>query len=303
MRPKLRSIIGWVGVSITVILSSIWAYWGAVENFHEGWYSLSIWDNLFMFIFQYMIFTIGFVLLGLVTLRWKKLGFLLHLALGGFCAWFFSGASFEVLYLTIIIPFVILGLLYLFGDPRPVRAAYLMIIGIPLAITLACTIPLGIRDAHRINDHDFGMRVVEGNGLTLAWAPRGPGWPDAGVSWDEARMICAHLSEDGLTIVEEELGIWRLPTVDEAVRSMQLHGEAAGGEWDASKQKAVYERTPDKETPLWDVNSPIIYYWTAETSAEDETQAYIITYDGGIYDKKKAFGTGSQGFRAVKTLP
>lgn len=62
--------------------TSIWAYWGALENFHEGWYSESLMENLFMFLFQYMSFSILFVVLALVILRWKRFGLLLHTALG-----------------------------------------------------------------------------------------------------------------------------------------------------------------------------------------------------------------------------
>ena len=146
------------------------------------------------------------------------------------------------------------------------------------------------------------MRIVEGNGVTLAWAPRGPGWPDKGVSWKEAQRICRYLSEDGVTIMDEEQNIWRLPTVDEAVRSMMLHGENAGGIWDSVKEKAMYELTPDKETPLWDDHSKVIYYWTADTSIQDERQAYIIVYHGGIYDKRKIDCQSYLSFRAVKEI-
>jgi len=50
-----KLIIGWTGVFITVIFSSLWAYWGAIENFHEGWYSTSVCENILMFLFQYML--------------------------------------------------------------------------------------------------------------------------------------------------------------------------------------------------------------------------------------------------------
>ncbi|NLT12066.1 MAG: hypothetical protein GXY06_06620 [Clostridiaceae bacterium] len=39
---RLKLVLGWLGVVITVIISVVWAYWGAIENFHEGWYSESI---------------------------------------------------------------------------------------------------------------------------------------------------------------------------------------------------------------------------------------------------------------------
>ncbi len=299
---RKRSILGWIGVSITVIFSSIWAYWGAFENFHEGWYSTSIWENLFMFFFQYMLFTIIFVLLALIILKWKKIGLIVHLLAGVFCIFFFSGASFSVLGLLIVIPFAIMGLIYYFGEPYPLKWAYRLIIFVPLIIILVITIPQGIKVSKRIDTGDFGISIVEGNEVTLAWAPRGPGWPDRGVSWEEAQDICKHLSEDGLSIMENEQNIWHLPTIDEAVRSMMLHGENSKGVWYAEKEQAVYEKTPDKESPLWDVHSKVIYYWTADTSIQDEKQAYIIVYDGGVYDKRKIDHYSYLSFRAVKEV-
>ena len=300
MGETKKSIVGWIGVAITLVLSSVWAYWGAIENFHEGWYSTSIWENLFMLLFQYLLFTIIFVLLAAITLRWKRIGLLLHFAIAGFCIWFFSGASFTVLGLLIVMPIVGLGLLYYFGEPKPKNWAYRLIIGLPLAIILAISLPQGFKVSQRVNDNDFGMRIVEGNGVTLAWAPRGPGWPDSGTSWDEAQRICMHLSEDGSTVLDEEQHIWRLPTVDEAVRSMMIHGENAGGVWSWEKERAVYDRTPDKETPLWDVHSQVIYYWTSDTFTADPRRAYIIVYHGGVFAKMKFDGQSYLSFRAVK---
>ncbi len=294
--------IGWVGVAITVVISSLWAYWGAIENFHEGWYSSSMWENLFMLLFQYLLFTIVFVTLAAVALRWRRIGLALHIATAGFSYWFFSGASFSVVGLMIVIPIIALGLLYYFGEPRPKKWAYRIIIIIPLLIILAFSLPNAIRVSQRMNDRDFGVRVVEGNGVVLAWAPRGPGWPDAGTSWQEAQRVCTYLSEDGTTIMEEAQNFWRLPTADEAVRSMMLHGENAKGVWHPEQEKAVYERTPDKETPLWDVHSKVIYYWTADTSPTDDRSAYIIVYHGGVYPKRKTEGQSYLSFRAVKEV-
>jgi len=299
---RKKKILGWIAVAITVVFSSVWAYWGAFENFHEGWYSVSLWENIFMFVFQYMLFTIIFVMLALIILKWKKIGLIIHLLMGIFCIWFFSGATFTVLGLMIVLPFAVLGLLYYFGEPYPLKWAYRLIIFVPLIIVLAISVPQGIKVSNRINDGDFGIRIVEGNGVTLAWAPRGPGWPDRGVSWEEAQDICKHLSEDGFQIMEKEQNIWRLPAVDEAVRSMMLHGENAGGVWHAQEERARYDKTPDKETPLWDVHSKVIYYWTADTSLQDEERAYIIVYDGGVYDKRKIDSFGYLSFRAVKDV-
>lgn len=293
-----KLILGWIGVAITTIFSSLWAYWGAFENFHEGWFSTSIIKNISMFLFQYMLFTIIFVALALIILRWKKIGLLMHIALGIFCIWFFSGPST----ILIIIPIAIMALLYYLGEPHPKKWAYRLIIFIPLIITLTISIPQGIKVSQRINDGDFGIRMVEGNGVYLAWAPRGPGWPDEGISWQEAQDICKYLSDDGTTILKEEQNIWRLPTVEEAVRSMMIHGENAMGVWHAEERKAVYQKTPDKETPLWDLHSKVIYYWTSDTSIDDMEKAYIVVYHGGIFEKRKTDAQDYLSFRAIKEI-
>ncbi|MGD9605282.1 MAG: DUF1566 domain-containing protein [Bacilli bacterium] len=297
---KFKSIIGWIGIILTIFISSLWAYWGSIENFHEGWYAESIWENLFMFFFQYILITIVFVVLAIVSLKWKLIGAICHVALAGFCLWFFSGASFSVLGLLIIFPIIILGLLYFFGEPTQKKWGNRAILIIPTLIILAISVPQFIKISNRYDDGNLGMRVVEGNGITLTWAPRGPGWPDSGTTWEEAMEICKYLSEDGLTLMEEEQNIWRLPTIDEAVRSMMLHGENVQGEWDSETKIAHYSDTPDKESPLWDVHSQVIYYWTSDVSSSQTDRAYIIVYHGGVFLKMKIDGQAYLSFRAVK---
>jgi len=303
---RRKNILGWIGVSITVALAGLWAYWGATENFHEGWYSVSLWENIGMMVLQYLLFTFIFMALGLISIRWRIPGLILHIALGVFCIFFFGGASFSVVGLLIVIPLAGLGLLHFFGEPRPRKWACLAIVLVPLVIITAISIPMGIKVSRRIDDGDRSLQVVEGNGVTLCWAPRGPGWPDRGATWDEAAEICRYLSEDGLAVMEKPQDIWRLPTVDEAVRSMMLHGEIAGGEWDPEAGQARYTLTPDKESPLWDAHSPVIYYWTADSpavSADGIERAYIIVYHGGIFTKRKTDGQAYLSFRAVKDGP
>lgn len=302
MKHNLKRILGWAGVSASLVFSSLWAYWGAMENFHEGWYSASISENLFMLVFQYLLITIIFVLLAVIALRFKKIGLMLHGLVAAFCIWFFSGANILVLGPMIVVPIIGLGLMYFFGEPEPKKWAYRLIVAIPLIIILAISVPQAIKVSQRVNDGDFGIRIVEGQMFTLAWAPRGPGWPDAGTSWYEANEICRHLSEDGTTVMETEQNIWRLPTVEESVDAMMLHSQNSGGTWNAAEEKASYENAPDKETPLWDVHSKVIYYWTADTSPDDDQRAYIIVYHGEVFERVKTEGQGYLSFRAVKDV-
>ena len=65
---------------------------------------------------------------------------------------------------------------------------------------------------------------------------------------------------------------------------------------------AQYTKKPDKETPLWDVHSKVIYYWTSNTSENDSKKAYIIVYHGGIFSKIKESSQDYLSFRAVKDM-
>jgi hypothetical protein len=112
------------------------------------------------------------------------------------------------------------------------------------------------------------------------------------------QWACQHLSEDGLTLSAEPQDIWRLPTVDEAVRSMARHGQNSGGAWNELIAEATYKTLPDKESPLWNIYSQVIYWWTA--TEVDENRAYIIVYDGKVWPRPKQFGPAYLGYRCVK---
>jgi hypothetical protein len=171
-------------------------------------------------------------------------------------------------------------------------------VGLPLLTLILFGIEPVLRVSQRVDDGNLQARSILGNGVNLTWAPGGPGWPRAGSDWFEAQQACQHLREDGLTLAPSPLHIWRLPTVEESVRSMARHGQNSGGVWDAESTKATYETTPDKESPLWNVHSQVIYWWTA--TEVDEKHAYIIVYDGKAWPRGKEFGPAYLGFRCVR---
>jgi hypothetical protein len=142
------------------------------------------------------------------------------------------------------------------------------------------------------------MHLVQGNGIELTWVPDGPGWPREGVTWHEAVRRCRYLTPDGLDLADTPQDVWRLPTAEELVRSSCRHGRNAGGEWDAESGKARFQITPDKESPLWDVHSMIIYWWTS--TEVDSDRALRISYNGHVMPLPKKVGYGYLGFRAVK---
>ncbi|HPE69859.1 MAG TPA: DUF1566 domain-containing protein [Thermotogota bacterium] len=297
MKKTWENILGWIAVVLSTAIASLWAFWGIVENFHEGWYSESLWENLFIMCIQYLSFPLAFLVLTLVAIRWPRVGSLLFLALGIFFAVVFAGVSFQVVGLLLTIPGVVFAALYWFGRPHPRKWAFRVALAFPVAILLVFGIPDLIRVSTRVNDHDFGVRVVQGNQSTLVWAPRGLGWPDkGGMDWYEAQETCRFLSEDGLTLSSTPVDVWRLPTTQEVVTSLTRGNQNAGGQWDEGE--ARYDRTPDKETPLWNPHTMVIYWWTSDSLRAPE--AYTVTYNGGVWDRRKNTKMGSLGFRAVK---
>jgi hypothetical protein len=295
---KRRKLITWTAVGISASFANFLAYWGINENFHEGWYHIGFWDNVLMMFGQYLSMSIAFMLLAVVSIRWNKFGSLLHLLLA-IGSYFFFSKSFAGFFL-IAIPLFGLALLYWFAHLEHRRFAYVLVLGLPLLQIFGIGTYHAIRVANRYNDNNFTGRQVNGNGIALMWAPQGPGWPDNGTSWDEAKNICAHLNNDGTKIQNDELHIWRLPTIDEAVRSMAYHGRNAGGIWDSSAKAATYKIQPDKESPLWNIHLKTIYWWTS--TEVNEKNAYIIVYNGGVWSRSKKIKAGYLNFRAVKEI-
>jgi hypothetical protein len=292
-----RRVLGWIAVGLSVAITSFWAYWGIIENFHEGWYHETLAANLGLMLAQYLSPMLGFIVLTMVALSWPRIGAALHAAAAAVAAWFFHGAS-NAGALLIALPLVGLGVLYWFGRPRPRRLARALAVGLPaLTLVLAGTAP-AVRVAHRFDDGRLEARLVKGNGISLVWAPAGPGWPEAGMDWHAARRTCQYLNNAGTELVGEPQRIWRLPTVDDVVRSMTRAGENSSGTWDAETARPAYTTPPDKESPLWAVHSQVIYWWTGTES--DDARAYIVAYDGQVWTRTKDFGPAYLGFRCVR---
>jgi hypothetical protein len=298
MKSRIPRILGWMAASISAIFANIWAYWGINETFHEGWYAASFWENVLMMFGQYLLMPAGFMLLAVASLRWPRVGGILHvlLAVGAFLFFGARGAGL----LMVAVPLAGLGLLYWFGKIERKRLAYMLVLGLPLLQIFGFGSYHAIRVANRHDDGNVESRIVEGNGVALRWAPEGPGWPDNGTTWGDAAKICARLNEAGTALADSDLNIWRLPTVDEAVRSSVYHGSNAGGSWDSIAHVATYKEQPDKESPLWNVHRKTIYWWTS-TSVNDK-EAYIIVYNGGVYPRKKSLHADYLNFRAVRDV-
>ena len=53
-RTDKRQIAGWIGVGVSTLITCIWALWGILENFHEGWYAETLATNLGLMFIQYL---------------------------------------------------------------------------------------------------------------------------------------------------------------------------------------------------------------------------------------------------------
>ncbi len=297
MQFDRRQIIGWVAVGLSTLITCFWAFWGIIENFHEGWYSPSLLANLGLMFVQYLSPMIIFMSLTLISIFRPRFGAILHFVFALLAARFFEVFSNPTLFL-LIMPLAVIGFLYWFGRPHPRTFAVYFAIGLPLLTLIIFGFEPVLRVSQRIDQGDLQAQTVPGNGVNLVWAPEGPGWPSRGANWFEAQEICQTLSVDGLTALSTPQNIWRLPTADEAVRSMARHGQNSGGVWHEASAETVYDMKPDKEPPLWNRYSLVIYWWTA--TEVDDDRAYIIVYDGRVWPRSKDRNQDNLGFRCVK---
>jgi hypothetical protein len=298
MVPRYRRVLGWCAVGLSTVASCFWAFWGIIENFHEGWYYPSLRMNLAMMVGQYLLPMLLFVGAALVAIRLPRVGGMVHVVFALWAAWHFRGAAVVVIYVSIVLPLLFMGVSYWMGRPQPIRWAVATVVGLPLLTVVVCGMEPVHRVSTRYDDGERGIRLVQGNEVELLWAPPGPGWPDHGVSWYEAVRCCQHLSADGLRLEETAQNVWRLPTIAEVVRSSYRRGRHASGTWDGDARRARFQIMPDKEPPLWDRHSKIIYWWTGTEVEED--RALRFSYNGHVMPIPKRVKYGYLGFRAVK---
>jgi len=161
-----RQVLGWAAVSISVAFACLWAFWGSIENFHEGWYYPGIGRNIGLMFVQYLSPMLIVMLISVLALRWSRLAVPLLTAGAIAGAWYFSTPSHAAIVL-IAVPLAVLGVLYHFGRPQPRRWAWRCLFGLPLLTVVVCGAYPGWRVIHRLDDGNYGMRRIEGNGVTL----------------------------------------------------------------------------------------------------------------------------------------
>jgi hypothetical protein len=343
----------WTPTIVTTLMALafmlVWTFWGIAELYHEGWHG-----NFFVRL-VYLIPGTIFLLLTLAVFKWQR---------GGGWATIVIGVLFTVMWfdphivdgkltvdrnwntLWVSGSLAVIGGLFLLDvrlrqkfdlqidDPnrcwglrRPRLTLAFAAYGLMIIIVSAINLP---RVLTRVDDGDRSARLIEGNGITLIWAPEGPGWnykqewggypswrmvafygkPPVGLDDDEKgdlataedmaeTNLCRYLSEDGLTLLDTPQDIWRMPTVDELARSLVRDGESAGCSWQGEVwEQMECEVTPDKETPLWDPTAPPIYYWAFELY--DEEEAYFVSYNGWVNTARQMGGNPRHSYRCVR---
>lgn len=345
---------GWIAKSLVIVITSFWFYWSIAEMYHEGW-----WGPFYIRLI-YLIPGVMFLALTLVAIKWPKIGGWLIIIIGGAFTFFFMDISIvdgklsigrDFAGLMITGPLVFLGILFLFEGRNHKhriengwtthsiwwRRNFWFI----TALLPQILITIGLSTYYlpfvltRENDGDFGARLIEGNDITLIWAPEGPGWnwkQDFGgyPSWNRIALyglepigfedkagfergsgnfasakemerynLCLYLSEDGYSLMDEPQYIWRMPTIDDYVRSFARHGENAGCVWRGEKNdQADCTFMPDKETPLWNPELEPIYYWAAEEY--NERDGYFVSYNGWVQATYKPGGNPRHSYRCVR---
>jgi len=359
-----RRLPGYVATALVILTTTFWTYWGVGEMYYEGW------GLPFPYPIRYLIPAAACLALTLVALTWPRAGGWLLIVIGvAFTAWWWRlAAARGWLSLTWILgTFPVSSLLILTGalfllewryrrqrhdegwtqpkpwlrrNPCPERSEwgrYVLAVGIPLLVVIGVSAYFAPLLLTRVDDGARGARLIEGNGVSLIWAPEGPGWnwkqPSGGYpSWDRLALygvppvgfgdkpgyehrhaiqedmertgLCRYLSQDGTTLMAEPQDIWHMPTTDEIVRSLVRGGENAGCAWDGESDSATCEKQPNKDSPLWAPDEEPIYYWSADEY--DAEEAWYVPYTGGgryggaIAYQPKDWGNPRHGYRCVR---
>jgi hypothetical protein len=359
------NLSGCVATLLLTLATSLWTFWGVGEMYYEGWWGA--WTNRLPYLVpMFVCWTFAFV-----ALTWPQFGGWIIFFVGGvFTVWRWNLQArhgdltliWALSWFPVSAIFILIGMLFILDGlyrsqqrtagwqpskqwwQRYMR--YLVAFIPSLLIVIGVTVFFVPLLSSRYDDGNRGGRLIEGHGVSLIWAPAGPGWsggvnssqgagqllPGANLSWNEIAYygvppvgygekpggknrdatevdmqttgLCRYLSPDGTALASEPVGIWRMPTTGEIVRSLVRGGENAGCVWDGQSGSVDCDRQPNKDTPLWDPNASPIYYYSGE--AYDQDSAWVVPYTGGgiyggmIGGQSKNGGNSRHGFRCVR---
>lgn len=287
---RKKRIVGWIFLLLISSIISFWTFWGIVESFYEGWYYETFRENIYLTISRYLLPVWIILVPGLVSIFKPRIGAILFLLLGVYIAFYFSQLFFFV-------PVILVGMASWYSTLPSRKLSLTILLGMPFLTLLVFGIGPAVRVSNRyhITLDSLTVKIPD---HTIVWSPPGPGWSIEPVDWYEADSICSHLDITGRVVMDTAMFIWHLPSIEEVVASTYWRGKPMEGAFDSIKLTTNFPETPDKEPPLWDPYSPIIYWWTSKE--KDAHTAYMISFNGVIFGKEKNHKAGYYGFRAVK---
>ena len=150
-----RAALGWSAVGMSTVISSLWAFWGVFESFHEGWYFESLPRNLVLTA-RYLTLMLVFIVLSVIAIRWPRGG--LYSLFGiAFCVWILmtrEALSLGVVlgWLPVTLPPLFIGALFWVGRPRPASLGYKVSLLVPLAVAVGFAVKPVARIAGRLQD-------------------------------------------------------------------------------------------------------------------------------------------------------
>jgi hypothetical protein len=201
---------GYLATGLLALATCLWTFWGVGEMYYEGWWGA--WTNRLPYLVP-MAFCWAFAFL---ALTWPRLGGWIIILVGGaFSTWLLTRQA-QVGQLTpkwvlgwflFCAIFILVGVLFLLDGRhrRQQRVAgwhppklwwrrnlrYLVIFFPSLLTVIVVTILFVPLLSSRYDDGYRGARLIEGyGGVTLIWAPTGPGWSDGiGPSQEAGRLL------------------------------------------------------------------------------------------------------------------
>ena len=138
-------------MGLSTIITCFWAFWGIIENFHEGWYYESLLSNLGLMFVQYLSPMLIFMGVTLVSICWPRFGAGLHVILALLAAWFFEAFTNPVTF-VLMVPLIGIGVLYWFGRPQPRKIAVSLAVGLPILTLIISGIEPVLRVSQRMDD-------------------------------------------------------------------------------------------------------------------------------------------------------
>ncbi len=355
----LRALPGQLAAALLALATSLWTLWSFSTLYYQSW-SLPLADLL-----RALAPAPAAVVIAYLALAWPRVGgWVLAIAGVAFTALWWGLAiatgAFGLGWVLGTFPvsglFVLIGLLLVAearhrrlrqaeGWERPPQwwrriGGRVAVVAFPALVATAVTLVYVPMITGRVDDGNRGARVIRGNGVTLEWAPAGPGWnarlpggarpswndlaryglPPIGLAKDPgtapagnadaatlaANGVCSFLTADGAALAAESPHIWRLPTSDEIAASLVAGGSSAGCVWHTGDSVATCDRTPNKGTPLWAPNETAIAYLGADEATPDD--AWAVPYSGGgtwggsIHAQPKSWRDPQVGFRCVRDV-